>query len=129
MTSKEYQKQAAVTDKDDYSEIQNRMGTEFNSKLIHYVLGIGTEAGELQDAVKKHLMYGKPLDRINLIEEAADIFWYCARLLTLLDSDFEEAMDRNIAKLRARFGEKFTEHAALNRDLKKERKILEGNDV
>jgi len=37
-----------------------------------------------------------------------------------------EARDRNISKLKARYGEKFTETAALNRDLETERKILEG---
>lgn len=40
--------------------------------------------------------------------------------------NFYELLDRNIAKLKARFPEKFTEEAALNRDLIKERKILEG---
>ena len=125
MDSKTYQEQAGVTDVDDYSEIRSRLNTEKNAKILHYVLGIGTEAGELQDAVKKHLIYGKELDEVNLIEEVSDIFWYSARLLTLLDSSFEEAMEKNIAKLRARYGDKFTEHAALNRDLVKERNVLE----
>jgi hypothetical protein len=34
-------------------------------------------------------------------------------------------MENNIAKLKARYGEKFSEDRAVNRDLKTERKILE----
>lgn len=40
--------------------------------------------------------------------------------------DFEDMLDSNINKLKARFPEKFTEYHALNRDLIKERNILEG---
>jgi NTP pyrophosphatase (non-canonical NTP hydrolase) len=126
MTPNQYSSEAGATDERDYSKIQARMSDEFNSKLIHYLLGVGTEAGELQDALKKLVIYGKPIDRVNLIEEIGDVLWYLSRTLSLLDSSFEEAMSRNNAKLKARYGDKFTEHAALNRDLEKERDILEG---
>lgn len=125
MNPKQYMEELGATDERDYSTIQGRMGDEFNSKLLHYVLGIGTEAGEIQDAVKKAVIYGKELDQTNLVEEVGDILWYTSRLLTLLGSNFEEAMAKNNAKLKARYGDKFTEHAALNRDLNKEREILE----
>ncbi len=39
--------------------------------------------------------------------------------------DIEEIMDMNINKLKKRFPEKFTQEAALNRNLDEERKILE----
>lgn len=128
MRANEYQKESGATDERDYSKIQGRMGTEFNSKLIHYTLGLETEVGEIQDAVKKHLIYGKNLDRVNLVEEVGDVLWYLSRLLTLLDSNFDEAMSKNLAKLKARYGDKFTEHAAINRDVARERKILELNN-
>jgi hypothetical protein len=38
----------------------------------------------------------------------------------------EELLQTNIDKLKARYPEKFTENDALNRDLNKERNILEG---
>lgn len=125
ITTEQYSLEAAATDEKNYSTIQERMGQEFNAKLIHYVLGVGTEAGELQDALKKSLIYGKELDKTNLVEEAGDILWYLSRLLSALGSSFEEAMYKNNAKLKARFGEKFTEFAALNRNLELEREILE----
>ena len=35
--------------------------------LLHMVVGISGESGELLDAVKKHVIYQKDLDRENLI--------------------------------------------------------------
>ncbi len=45
----------------------------------------------------------------------------------LLDVDMSEAMERNIAKLKARYGDKFSAEAALNRDLEAERRALQGS--
>jgi ribosomal protein S17E len=42
-----------------------------------------------------------------------------------LGTDFETEMKRNIEKLKARYPEKFEENLAENRDLEKEREILE----
>lgn len=42
------------------------------------------------------------------------------------DIDFEQMLEININKLKARYPEKFTEEAALNRDLEQERNVLEG---
>lgn len=124
MDAATYQEESGATDERDYTAICRRMSDPEAAKLNHYVLGVGTEAGELQDAVKKHLIYGKPIDRVNIIEECGDVLWYIGRLLTVVDSTFEEAMARNNAKLKVRFGDKFTEHAALNRDLNAERATL-----
>ena len=94
--------------------------------LLHAAMGIGTEAGEVLDAFKRKIFYGRQLDVVNVKEEIGDIMWYVAILLRELDLDFEEILQLNIDKLRARFPEKFTEGNALNRDLGKERTILEG---
>jgi NTP pyrophosphatase (non-canonical NTP hydrolase) len=115
-----------ATDLDSYEIVSNRMN-DFNLRLMHYSLGIGTEAAEIQDVLKKSVMYGKELDRIKLVDEVGDTLWYISRLLVLLDSSFEEAMDLNIKKLQARYGDKFTESAAINRNLNKENKIFEKN--
>lgn len=149
----------------------------------HMILGIISEVGELADAYKKHLAYGKELDKVNVLEEIADIFWYVAnwvntrpeysssevkfikskdletgeeettpsdffftylqtlhlgKLNGLVNKTFslgihlgftieevEKALDNNIAKLRVRYPEKFTQEKAMNRDLESERKELE----
>ncbi len=93
--------------------------------LLHGAMGLCTETGELQDTVKKYVFYGKELDRVNIEEELGDIFWYCAIICKSLDLDFQTIMEKNIAKLKKRYPEKFTEDKALNRDLEAERKVLE----
>lgn len=97
----------------------------YDMNLLHAAMGIGTEAGELLDAFKRKIFYGKELDVVNVKEEIGDIMWYIAILLRELDLDFEDILQLNIDKLRARFPQKFTETHALNRDLGAERKILE----
>lgn len=94
-------------------------------RVLHAALGISTEAGELLDAVKKQIIYGKPLDVVNVAEEVGDLFWYLAILVDTLNLDPESIMETNIAKLRARYPEKYTDRDALNRDLPKEREVLE----
>lgn len=98
------------------------------ARLLHAAIGMCTESGELQDALKKQLIYGKELDAVNVVEEIGDQLWYIAIALDAVGSTFEEAFDKNIAKLRARFPEKFTQERALNRNLPAERVALEGTD-
>lgn len=95
--------------------------------LLHGTVGICTEAGELLDAFKRNIFYGKELDTVNVKEEIGDIMWYIAIMCRELNMDMGDILQTNIDKLKARFPEKFTEHHALNRDLNTERNILEGN--
>lgn len=124
----DYIEQAAVTDNPDYVGIAARLQDENALRILHAVMGMVTEAGELMDAVKKYAIYGKPIDLVNLKEECGDTFWYQALLARAAGFTFEEAQTTNIEKLRARYPNKFTEHDALNRDLGAERKILEGHE-
>jgi NTP pyrophosphatase (non-canonical NTP hydrolase) len=123
--SKKYIADAIVTDLEDYSSVVERLQNKETVRILHAAMGLVTESSELMDALKKHLMYGKPLDIVNLKEEVADCMWYMAILADTLGFTFEEVQDKNIAKLKARYGSKFTEGAALNRDIPAERKILE----
>lgn len=95
-------------------------------KIIHGIIGIITEAGELAEALINSIVNGEDFDLINIGEEAGDIFWYLAELLTGANRSFGETQRLNIAKLIARYGDKFSEFKALNRDLDKERGVLEG---
>ena len=131
MDSKTYEKEANRTASGDYIAIYKRLIPKScevyhnHADLLHAAMGLTTESGEFMDAIKKHLFYGKPLDKVNLKEEIGDVLWYCALALHSLDSSFEEVMATNIAKLKARYPDKFEESQALNRDLDKERSILE----
>lgn len=97
--------------------------------LIHGIIGKATEAGESLEALFAATIEGVPLDAVNVIEETGDGFWYDAITLAALQSNFGEAQTINIAKLRKRYPEKFTEYDATNRDLPAERKILEQKPV
>lgn len=96
-----------------------------NPRVLHAAIGCVTESGEMLDALKKQMYYGRELDVVNVKEEAADLLWYLAILFDELGTDFETEQTRVIAKLKARFPEKFTEQKAFDRDLETERKILE----
>jgi len=189
----------------------------FGPHMGHMGLGLVGEMGEFVDGLKKSLIYGKPLDAVNLLEEVGDKAWYAANLLEelmispdvlqqgyaqglrevtmmhaaglpeqvdrdflrvahllsvnfllaatavqiqcvpgvpdykgvapnspeardciftfgqclgivcgLFDIDMGSSLARNIAKLSARYPDKFTEAAALSRDLTAERTALEG---
>lgn len=114
----------------EYSELAKRtdapMGDTYpNLHAVHMVMGISTEAGELVDVYKKSLAYGKPIDVANEKEEIGDLMWYIANHCTNRGFDLSEIMATNIAKLQARYPEKFTSENAITRDLSKEREILE----
>ena len=92
---------------------------------LHMVLGMQTEAAEIADAYKKTIAYKKELDLVNVKEELGDILWYIANMCNMHDWDLRDIMQTNIDKLKARYPEKFTEEHAINRNLEKEREILE----
>lgn len=100
---------------------------EKNQRILHGVIGIATEGGELLEALVDALgdKASSSIDEINIQEEVGDILWYVAILLDAIDSDFEECQKINILKLRKRYGDKFSSFDANNRDLAAERQILE----
>lgn len=190
----------------EYSPLALRTAKPFEKKKqrLHALLGLLTELGELADAVKRHVVYGKPLDKVNIVEEVADCMWYCNlymvecqvstgvvdrawaavskepgetakayavdpfalvedvlfinSLISALNlnpvkrhaSDEEliyaatfmlcefldfagytlsQCLESNINKLAARYGDKYSDYMALNRNTDAERVILEGANV
>ena len=92
---------------------------------IHMLFGMATEVGELMDAYKKNLAYKASLDMVNVEEELGDICFYLASFCRMNNLDLNKILERNVEKLESRYPEKFTEYHANNRDLKREREILE----
>jgi NTP pyrophosphatase (non-canonical NTP hydrolase) len=93
--------------------------------IIHAILGIATEAGELLELLKATLNSDGDFDWVNCREELGDIDWYKALLANRGDFTFEEVMELIIKKLRARYADKFTSNEAVERNLAAERAILE----
>ena len=126
MNPKDYIQQCLVTEARDMSPVLERLQNIGTVRLLHAMIGLCTETGEFQDSLKKHIFYGKEIDKVNLKEELGDLCWYISIALDELGLTYEEIMQTNIDKLRARYGEKFTENAAINRDLDNEVKVLSG---
>ena len=84
--------------------------------LTHAVLGIAGEAGELVDAIKKHTIYGKPLDRENVIEELGDLRFYIQAMQNVLGISEYDVLQANANKLSKRYrGLRYTDQAAIDR--------------
>lgn len=89
--------------------------------MNHTVAGI---AGAL--AAVTDLDPDEDLNVAEVKDAAAGLLILLYGTALLLDVDIYEAMDRNIAKLAKRYGDKYSDYNALNRDLDSERKLLEG---
>ena len=71
--------------------------------LLHMAVGVSGEAGELLDAVKKAVIYQKPLDRENVVEELGDLRFYMAGLMNALDITEAELVEATNKKLGKRY--------------------------
>ena len=71
--------------------------------LLHMAMGVAGEAGELLDAVKKHVMYNKPLDYDNVREEMGDMEFYLEGVRQGTNISRNETLDDNYKKLSVRY--------------------------
>jgi len=73
------------------------------ANLEHMLIGTYGEGGELADAIKKHTIYGKPLDLVNVVEELGDLEFYLAGIRQMLGIKREDVLTNNLVKLQARY--------------------------
>ncbi|HMH30970.1 MAG TPA: nucleoside triphosphate pyrophosphohydrolase family protein [Methylomirabilota bacterium] len=97
MTFEEYQKQALTTVISSSDEFKD---------LLHWVLGINGEAGEVAEKVKKIIRDkgGKVSDedKKELAKELGDVLWYLAVFAHDLGVPFEDVAQQNLDKLQSR---------------------------
>ena len=108
----------------DYAALMSRL-TSLESedadvcKLLTAALGLTAEAGEFTEIVKKIVFQGKPYNNENVFHmkrELGDICWYLAQAFMALDTDFNEILEMNVDKLKARYpGGEFDVHKSENR--------------
>lgn len=94
--------------------------TPEKAHLLHMAIGAAGEAGELLDAVKKYVIYNKPLDLNNVIEELGDLEFYMEGVRQGVDVTREDVIEANVYKLatgpKARYkGGKYSDKAAQDR--------------
>lgn len=82
--------------------IQAEMTPE-QAHILHMAIGIAGEAGELLDAIKKAVVYQKPIDMVNVVEELGDLEFYMQGLRAPLGITRDECIEANIAKLSVRY--------------------------
>ena len=87
--------------------------------LLTAALGLTAESGEFTEVVKKILLQGKPYNEENVYHmkrELGDICWYLAQACMALDTTFDEIIEMNVDKLKARYpGGEFDVHKSENR--------------
>ena len=75
-------------------------------KLLTAALGLAAESGEFTEVVKKIILQGKPYNEDNVFHmkrELGDICWYIAQACMALDTSFDEIIEMNVDKLKARY--------------------------
>lgn len=81
--------------------------------LLHAAVGIGSEAGEIGDEIKKHVFYGAELNYEAICKEMGDIEWYLQLLRNTLGVSRQEIVACNMAKLRKRHPNGFSTESAI----------------
>lgn len=97
--------------------------TQRQAEFLHACMGMITETVEIVECVGAEL---KVSSEVHFMEEVGDLMWYLAIFMRNLDLPLEKTLASNIRKLAARYPEKFTNEAAMNRDKAAETAALTG---
>jgi NTP pyrophosphatase (non-canonical NTP hydrolase) len=97
MTFDEYQKQAQMTVLSSGDELKD---------IMHWVLGITGESGEIAEKVKKIIrdkdgVFTKD-DKTEIAKEIGDVLWYLAILAEQLGASLDQVAVLNLNKLKSR---------------------------
>lgn len=107
MDFKEYQEEA-------YKMVKLHDSEEL--RICDWALGLGGEAGEVQEIIKHNVMHKEPIDLARLAKELGDLQWYVSAVATFYGIDLEVIARLNIAKLLHRHGgAQFSADGTLNR--------------
>ena len=93
-----------------------------------HLLNIVEYSCSLLDFLKKKLFYNKPINEEVFSQKTQMLFDSVSCYLSANSLDPSKVFEINIAKLKARYGEKFSTERAINRDLETEREILESGN-
>lgn len=93
--------------------------------LVHMMVGKMTEVGEMLERLYAYIFKGEDLDIVGIKEEVGDDDFYTAGICRTLGVTLMDIQYANVEKLKERFPDNFTEDAANNRNLEKERELLE----
>lgn len=91
--------------------------TKGQYRMLLGVIGLLGEAGEIAEAIKKHIFHGHTLDLDKLKKELGDVSWYHNHLtIRTAKTCLDDVHEANIAKLKARYPEgHFSSDRSINR--------------
>jgi NTP pyrophosphatase (non-canonical NTP hydrolase) len=98
--------------------MNGRMREGGEAALTYAAMGMSSEAGEINEILKKVFYHGHPMDeatKTHLKKELGDAAWYWVAAVWAAGFDPADVLATNIAKLRARYPEGFSTERSLNR--------------
>ena len=110
MNLKEYQALANKTAKTDFKTSEEA--------IFCWGLGITGEAGDVASCIKKTYAHKKDVKE-GIRENLGDMMWYAAMICNFFEWDFQEILEENITKLKARYEDKGFNYDSVNRDMVK----------
>jgi NTP pyrophosphatase (non-canonical NTP hydrolase) len=84
-------------------------------QLLHGVMGLTGESGEVSEIVKKVKFHGKELNREALLKELSDVRWYFELLCEALDTDIQTIEAINMEKLSKRYPNGYSDASSASR--------------
>jgi len=94
----------------EYQELCKKTARKFDTKekeIFTWGLGITGEAGDVASCIKKTFVHDND-QREGIKENLGDALWYAAMICNFFNWDFNEILEKNIAKLQQRYPEGFT---------------------
>lgn len=108
MTLDDYQTAASRTTNPRLSDTE---------RLLDAAAGLSEEAGEILGIVRKHAFQSHPLNRDKLQTELGDAFWCLAIAAQSAGLTLDQVAATNIAKLRSRYPDGYSDSASQDRRL------------
>lgn len=100
---------------DKLQKLKKLKPTPSQCELLHAAIGLAGEAGELLDAVRKHVFDGQPLDRDNVVEELGDLEFYMMAAMMHVGVLRPHLQELNMSKLSKRYESGYSDKAAQER--------------
>ncbi len=102
-------------------------------RMLHAIMGIADESGELTNIMLQATYYNKPVDIPHYKDELGDLLWYfCLAIEDIARTENKtpeevanEILSINQAKLKVRYPDKYSNENALHRDLKTEQDAVD----
>lgn len=104
----------------NFNEYQKLASRTINQKLskpdrtAHGLTGMVSEIGEIA-SLHQHEYQGKPFCAEKAMDELGDLLWFAAEYAGALGYSLDAVAEKNIAKLRKRYPEGFSEERSENR--------------